>query len=77
MTQLTQMTVRADATGTLELVCERSATDRPEPDVRAFFGKDEFGLLVDGLEPNERVRLLFEVGSGEQSDSSERRSLKD
>lgn len=71
MAQLTQMIIRADATGTLELVCERSNADHPEPKVRAFFGKNEFGLLVDGLEPNERVSLLFETDSEDLPDSRE------
>ncbi|MCG1006578.1 hypothetical protein [Halorubrum lacusprofundi] len=70
MTQLTQMIIRADETGTLELVCERSTADQTEPDVRAFFGKNEFGLLVDGLEPNERVALLFEGDLKELPDST-------
>jgi hypothetical protein len=75
MAQLIQMTIHADATGTLELVCERSNTDHPEPEVRAFFGKDEFGLLVDGLEPNEQVTLLFEVDSEELPDPNEIKSV--
>ena len=50
--------LRADDTGTLELVCERADEDAPAPRVRSFEGRDEFGLLVDDLTPGERV-LLF------------------
>ncbi len=69
MAQVTRMTVCADDTGTLELVCERPQTGRPEPEVRAFFGTDEFGLLVDDLDPNERVTLFFEADSPDPTDA--------
>ncbi len=63
MTRIAHIDVHADATGTLELVCERSAAKAREPSVRSFVGGDEFGLLVDGLDPNEQVTLFFEVDS--------------
>ncbi|MBB6647468.1 hypothetical protein [Halobellus ruber] len=53
-----EFTLRADDTGTLELVCERNDKEAPEPDVRSFAERDEFGLLVDNLTPGEQV-LLF------------------
>jgi len=53
-----EITLRADDTGTIELVCERNDEEAPAPRVRSFTGRDEFGLLVDGLTPEERV-LLF------------------
>ncbi|MFC7212887.1 hypothetical protein ACFQO4_02175 [Saliphagus sp. GCM10025334] len=52
--------LRADSTGTIELVCERSAEDAPSPRVRSFAGRDEFGLLVDDLTPGERVVLFVD-----------------
>ncbi|ELZ27025.1 hypothetical protein C474_16784 [Halogeometricum pallidum JCM 14848] len=58
--------MHADSAGTLEIVCERSASRGRDPEVRSFVGKDEFGLLVDGLEPNEGVTLFLE-GDGERS----------
>jgi hypothetical protein len=53
-----EFTLRADDTGTLELVCERDDKEAPEPSVRSFAARDEFGLLVDDLTPGEQV-LLF------------------
>jgi hypothetical protein len=53
-----EFTLRADDTGTLELVCERDDKQAPEPSVRSFAERDEFGLLVDDLTPGEQV-LLF------------------
>ncbi|MDS0293669.1 hypothetical protein [Halogeometricum luteum] len=64
MAQIARLRLRADSTGTLELVCERSASERRVPDVRSFVGKGEFGLLVDGLDPNEPVTLFVERDSG-------------
>lgn len=60
--------LRADDTGTIELVCERSDVDAPQPHVRTFVGGDEFGLLVDDLTPGEQVALFVEdakEGDGE------------
>jgi hypothetical protein len=68
MTRITRLRLNADPTGTLELVCERSATEA-DPHVRSFVGKGQFGILVDGLEPNEQVSLFFERDSGESSAS--------
>lgn len=70
MTRIARLTLHADSTGTLELVCERANADAPEPSVRSFAGKDEFGLLVDDLEPNEQVTLFFETESGSESTAS-------
>ncbi|MFQ3284705.1 hypothetical protein [Natronomonas sp.] len=53
-----EFTLRADDTGTIELVCERNDEEAPAPRVRSFAGDDEFGLLVDDLTPGEQV-LLF------------------
>jgi len=53
-----EFTLRADDTGTIELVCERTDDEAPAPRVRSFAGRGEFGLLVDDLTPGERV-LLF------------------
>ncbi|MFD1600346.1 hypothetical protein [Halobellus rarus] len=53
-----KFTLRADGTGTIELVCERDDEEAPAPRVRSFTGRDEFGLLADGLTPGEQV-LLF------------------
>lgn len=63
MTRIAQLRVRADSTGTIEIVCERSVSEQRVPEVRSFVGKDEFGLLADGLEPNEVVTLFFERDS--------------
>ena len=65
MARIDQLSLRADSTGTLELVCKRTSTadSDPEPRVRSFVGRDEFGLLVDGLDPNEPVTLFFERSS--------------
>ena len=52
--------LRADETGTVELVCERTDEKAPAPHVRSFAGRDEFGLLVDDLTPCERVVLFVE-----------------
>ncbi|QDX39502.1 hypothetical protein FQU85_00420 (plasmid) [Salarchaeum sp. JOR-1] len=52
--------MRADSTGTLELVCERAASDAA-PQVRSFVGNREFGLLVDDLDPDEPVTLFLEL----------------
>ena len=60
--------LRADGTGTIELVCERTLVDEPQPELRAFVGRGEFGVLVDGLQPGEQVRLFLEEGE-EISDS--------
>lgn len=54
--------LRADETGTIELVCERSDEDAPSPHVRSFAGRDEFGLLVDELLPGEQVTLYVDDG---------------
>lgn len=61
MSRIAHITMQADSTGTLELVCERTSAEKEEPTVRSFVGKDEFGLLVDDLEPNEHVTLFFEA----------------
>ena len=55
-----EFTLRADDAGTLELVCERDDKDAPEPNVRSFAERDEFGLLVDDLVPGERVALFVD-----------------
>ncbi|MFB6096261.1 MAG: hypothetical protein ABEJ74_02605 [Haloferacaceae archaeon] len=60
MARVSTLTLRADATGTLELVCERAESDEEPPTVRSFSGKDEFGLVVDGLAPDEPVTLYLE-----------------
>jgi len=52
--------LRADDTGTVELVCERTDETAPAPHVRSFAGRDEFGLLVDDLTPGERVQLFVD-----------------
>lgn len=57
--------LRADDTGTIELVCERTDEDAPAPRVRSFAGQDEFGLLVDDLTPRERVELFIDDGGAE------------
>ena len=61
MTQIDRISLRADATGTLELVCERSAADGPDPPVRSFASKGQFGILVDDLRPHEQVTLFFDA----------------
>ncbi len=58
--------LRADDTGTIELVCERTDEDAPAPHVRSFAGRDEFGLLVDDLTPGERVRLFVDDADPEE-----------
>jgi len=58
--------LRADDTGTIELVCERTDEDAPAPQVRSFAGRDEFGLLVDDLTPGERVRLFVDDADPEE-----------
>ncbi len=50
--------LRADSTGSIELVCERTEADADPPRLRPFSGGDEFGLLVDDLRPGERVTLF-------------------
>jgi hypothetical protein len=52
--------LRADASGTVELVCERTDKEAPAPRVRSFAGRDEFGLLVDDLTPGERIQLFVD-----------------
>jgi hypothetical protein len=64
MTRIARLSLRADSTGTLELVCERSAAEEA-PEVRSFAAKDEFGIIADGLEPDERVTLFFEGDTDE------------
>ena len=58
-TRMREFELRADDAGTLELVCERTEADT-YPHVRTFAGGDEFGILVDGLEPGERVALFVD-----------------
>lgn len=62
MAQVNRMTVQADETGTLELVCERPASGECDPSVRSFANEDMFGILVDDLAPNEQVTLFFDAG---------------
>ncbi len=62
MTRIDRLTLHADRTGTLELVCRRADADGTPPKIRSFEGRDQFGLLVDGLAPGERVTLFFERG---------------
>lgn len=71
MTRINQLSLHADSTGTLELVCERSSAKDPEPKVRSFVGGDEFGIIVDDLTPNEQVTLFFETDSDEEPRISE------
>ena len=52
--------LRADETGTIELICERTAEDEPAPRIRSFSGRNAFGLLVDDLTSNERVVLYVD-----------------
>lgn len=61
MGRMNQLALQSDETGTLELVCERAHGDQPEPSVRSFVGEDEFGVLVDGLDPHESVTLYYSV----------------
>lgn len=56
--------LRADDTGTIELVCERTDPSASTPNVRSFAGRDEFGLLVDDLTPGEAVRLFVDDAVG-------------
>lgn len=67
MARIDHLSLHADSTGTLELVCERASEESPEPRVRSFVGHDEFGILVDDLLPNEQVTLFFEVESDGES----------
>lgn len=60
MGEIARLPLQADATGTLELVCERASDGDTEPALRTFGGDGEFGLLVDDLRPNEAVTLYFE-----------------
>lgn len=55
-----KLELRADDTGTLQLVCERTATGMPQPRVRSYQGYNEFGLLVDDLMPGERVTMFVD-----------------
>lgn len=71
MARIDHITLHADARGSLELVCERAASKAPEPSIRSFAGKDEFGLLIDDLNPNEQVTLFFETATETESASSE------
>jgi len=59
----------ADSTGTIELVCERTLVDESQPELRTFVGRGEFGLLVDGLQPGERVSLFLEEGDAISDDT--------
>lgn len=68
MTRIERIALRAEDTGTIELVCERSKGGTDDLAVRSFHGRDEFGLLVDGLEPDERVTLFFEAGTAGPGD---------
>jgi hypothetical protein len=61
MTQIDRISVHADATGTLELVCERSRSTDLDPTVRSFANKGQFGILVDDLRPHEQVTLFFDA----------------
>lgn len=65
MARIAQVIVQADSTGTLELVCERADAAKGDPAVRSFVGKGEFGILVDDLDPNERITLFFEPDRGD------------
>lgn len=59
--------MRADSAGTIEIVCERSASEQRVPEVHSFVGKDEFGVLADGLEPNELITLFLERDGEERT----------
>lgn len=61
MTQIDHISLHADETGTLELVCERSPSDEFDPTVRSFVNKGQFGILVDNLRPHEQVTLFFDA----------------
>lgn len=61
MTQVNHISLHADETGTLELVCERSVSDERDPTVRSFSSKGQFGILVDDLSPHENVTLFFDA----------------
>ncbi|MFC6873435.1 hypothetical protein [Halobellus marinus] len=61
-----EFTLRADDNGTIELVCERDDEEAPTPRVRSFTGQDEFGLLVDGLNPGEEVLLFVDDTTAEE-----------
>lgn len=65
MSQIERIDLTADATGTLEIVCERSNAEEPV-EMRTFTGDGEFGLLVDGLEPDEPVSVFVERGALEE-----------
>lgn len=65
MTRIERIELVADATGTLELICERSGADDPV-EVRNFTGTGEFGLLADDVELNEAVALFVECGALEE-----------
>lgn len=58
-------TLRADDTGTIELVCERNGEAAPAPRVRSFAGRDECGLLVDDPAPGERILLFVNDATSE------------
>lgn len=49
--------LEADRFGSIELVCERSDGQITDVSLRTFRGNGEFGLLIDGLEPREPIRL--------------------
>ncbi|MFC7187765.1 hypothetical protein [Halorubrum yunnanense] len=61
-----EFTLRADDTGTIELVCEREDKEAPAPWVRSFAGRDEFGLLVDDLTPGDQVLLFVNDTTSEE-----------
>ncbi|WP_435093105.1 hypothetical protein [Halorubrum sp. N11] len=61
-----EFTLRADDTGTIELVCERTDEEAPAPRVRSFAGRDEFGLLVDDLTPGEQILLFVNDDASEE-----------
>jgi|GEM_PF-419293 hypothetical protein len=73
MTQVNHISLHADETGTLELVCERSVSDERDPAVRSFSSKGQFGILVDDLSPNETVTLFFDADleDGAEGDSED------
>ncbi|SDY38254.1 hypothetical protein [Halobellus clavatus] len=61
-----EFTLRADDTGTLELVCERADKEAPAPSIRSFAERDEFGLLIDDLTPGEQVVLFVNDTTSEE-----------
>ena len=61
-----EFTLRADDTGTIELVCEREDEEASPPRVRSFAGRDEFGLLVEDLTPGEQVLLFVDDTASEE-----------